>query len=697
MLKTFLNFFPHSDIYFQHDLTSRPVKNVSSISVRDVLSTPDLRAPYIRNLQKENISPFYTINGFYQEPEKIKINKEKTGYPYVTSRFKDNLQYLQACFVDLDLRKEGQDIDIKEAQDKALGAINDLAMPPTILVTTKNGYQLLWCFPEPMENPTEHQISIYTQVENALIEWSKTIGGAGDAVKDVSRILRLPGWKHLKDPQNPFEVSYIITGDRYMLEDILDQFKEFLPQEEKKKSNTLTIYKPQKYENGLDFEELNHKITIRDAVESAFRALGVSFEEDKSGRWIIDGRLSGNFYNKMGSNVACTTSGQEPYSGPPTAVVFQIFKKHKGEEQGKKEAFEFLKNRYGFTQKPEVQSMKLPPVQQENLDRFQLNKEAFLTDIFSRRFGNYYSWGMEEVDKEGGLLTLGRIAIIGGGHGSGKSTYVTELAKVNSETKKTMLIPLEMGSEYTIMMLACNLFNREREDMEFLKYGEVEEGYLYLRPQRDQDFFKECIGNIYLQYPNLHVGVPIDLKFESLKTFITNQYEKEGICFFVIDHLHQLDTSSLESDNDVKFYSDVAKGLKELAEKLNIALLCIVQLTKFANSSDAIIDLSSFKGTSEFTSNAHRVVIIRKPVFKGTKTAIKKELSRKAGTRPPDDEVDAEQAAQEKIFNENVRHVRELYFLKTRGRDTCTFTIRMDRGHFEFAGHGDYNSNNNNS
>ena len=49
------------------------------------------------------------------------------------------------------------------------------------------------------------------------------------------------------------------------------------------------------------------------------------------------------------------------------------------------------------------------------------------------------------MDKIGGLLTFGRTAILGGGHGSGKSTFVTEVAKENSKTKNfTVRIPISL-------------------------------------------------------------------------------------------------------------------------------------------------------------------------------------------------------------------------------------------------------------
>lgn len=314
----------------------------------------------------------------------------------------------------------------------------------------------------------------------------------------------------------------------------------------------------------------------------------------------------------------------------------------------------------------------------------QINKQQLIDDFMSRRYLDYYSWGMEEVDKIGGLLTFGRMAIIGGPHGSGKTTFITELAKTNAQTKPTMLIPLEMGEEYTIMMLVCNRFNNRRKfGMEMLSYGDVEEGYLYQRSEEEIELFKSCVNEVYENKGQLTIGVPDTNTIGDLIAYITLHAAK-GVRLFVIDHLHQLDTTIMMPieegvenrvgiANETGFYSQVAKELKDLAQRLHIALLCVVQLTKSANGIKGDMDLSAFKGTSEFTSNAHRVVLIKKVGEPKKKSNIE------------------EQMTQMIAFEKETKNIRELLFLKTRGRIGGPLYVEMVKGEFEFGKEGYYN------
>lgn len=331
-------------------------------------------------------------------------------------------------------------------------------------------------------------------------------------------------------------------------------------------------------------------------------------------------------------------------------------------------------------------------------ERYGISCKSLLDDLFGRRYTDYYTWMIKEIDHIGGLLTLGRMVIIGGQHGSGKTTFITELAKNNAKTKPTMLIPLEMGMDFTVMMLACNMFNNQRgKEVAVLGYGEVEEGYLYKRPEEDRKLFKACVEELYKDYPYLYINNPKTNSFEDLVEMIRDYYGRFGIKFFIIDHLHQLD-SSQEKDGETAFYSKVAKELKILAETLGIALLCIVQLTKLANGGKGELDLSAFKGTSDFSGSSHRAAMIKKPSFIPLKDAeCKRFIVNNANTGILDDlgiddrdNLEKVRAFYEEQFKKDTRHIREILFLKTRGRDGGTATIQMKKGEFKFLQFGSY-------
>lgn len=648
-------------------------------------------------------APMYTVNAFNEDPtpayELYKKNRGADMKLPATPRFKENLKAIQSCFLDLDLKKEGTiDGAIDEKKAKVYKLLDELEFCPSVVVFTKNGMQCLWKIDDDgCNNPTPEYLKLYDDVERGLIEWSKTIGGYGDKVKDVTRIFRLPGYDHLKNPQEPYRVeAWSMTRQQsYSLQELYEWVKQYIPEKVEIESIPFT---PVDFGGKESFdlgEAVNASVDIRDAVARAFMAVGVTFELHRDGfRWILGGRLTGNFFSKEGKNVACTTSGTEPFSGPPFAVIVQIFKAY---GRSNKDALLFINETWGSVLlnknvKQHEEIIKEEVVSQIENDSSHVATEAdrFIEEIMARRYQNYFSWGMEEVDRRGGLLTLGRMAIIGGQHSAGKTTYITELVKENSKTKKAMLIPLEMGTDYTMMMLAVNRFNETKHEVtSTMSYGEVEEGFLYERHEAEKELFVRCVKEIYSLYPNLYIRTPKTLDFGELKIFIEQYHEREGIDFFVIDHIHQLTPS--KEDSETEFYSKVAKDLKELASRLNIALLCVVQLTKNANMKGAEIDFSSFKGTSEFTSNAHRVVVIRRPGSDApNENDVKKTLKQEYSRSPSSEELNIRMS----ILNEEhllkTRNIRELVFLKTRGRDGGVMTIEMEKGKFRFKNLGSF-------
>lgn len=660
---SFLKFFPHSIIFGSNDAAGYMDSRLSRASSFD--------ASKGALMTSKGLSPMYTVNGFFLDLEEGGKSLElRGGKPTPkTPRFKENLSHIQAFFCDMDVAKEGEVADKRLLRQKLIAS----SIPPTIIVDTKNGLQPLWVLEEPLEVRRDGGVvEEYVRIQEGIIEWSKTLGAYGDKVKDVTRVLRLPGFNHLKNPKEPYMVSFDVVGDRVKWED-MKGFLDYAPEPK----NVMEIdFTPMEFvDRSFNLaDSVNGHVDIREAVARGFAAVGRVFEEDSSGRWVLDGRLTGNFFSKEGKNVACTTSGAEPYSGPPFAVICQIFEKN---GRTRREAAQFMGETWG--KKLEKSFMKSLPVVEENCD--------YLLEWLNRRFADCCSWGVDEVDVRGGLITPSRVIILGGQHGVGKSTFITELARHNADCgKKTALVPLEMGVDFTLMTLTVNQFNLDKDgEMKFMSYGEVDEGYLYLRPTEDLEIFKKSYAKIK-GLNNLEVSCPVDNSFAGLMAYL-EQKADEGVKFFVIDHLHQL---VVDGDSETQFYSNVAKELKRIAEERVLALVCIVQLTKTGNSSSVPVDLSSFKGTSEFTSNAHRVAIVRRPVFKSPKDKELKDEIKAAGGTPTGEAVLRLAEDYELNFEKNTQHIREITFLKTRGREGGTITIKLEKGRFKFLNYDSF-------
>jgi hypothetical protein len=119
----------------------------------------------------------------------------------------ENLRRICTWAVDLD---EGD----KEQQ---LRRIESTPLIPSRIVETKNGYHVHWH----AEDGTAKRWNEI--VLDRLVPWF----GADKNARDIARILRVPGYWHLKDPEAPFMVRLVMRADvtyteRMMLESFPD-------------------------------------------------------------------------------------------------------------------------------------------------------------------------------------------------------------------------------------------------------------------------------------------------------------------------------------------------------------------------------------------------------------------------------------------------------------------------------------------
>lgn len=120
-----------------------------------------------------------------------------------------NLGEVRAWYTEID--------DGDKASQRA--KIESSPLPPTCVVESKNGYHLYW-YAVPGSTFED-----YTKIELRLIEHFD-----GDMnAQDAARILRTPGFKHQKDPDDPFWVRWLGMPDfdmKYSATTMLLAFKE---------------------------------------------------------------------------------------------------------------------------------------------------------------------------------------------------------------------------------------------------------------------------------------------------------------------------------------------------------------------------------------------------------------------------------------------------------------------------------------
>lgn len=115
-----------------------------------------------------------------------------------------NVIGLRALFVD----------DDKGVID--LGSSELASLPPSIIVRSKRGLHLYWLL-----NAGE-PLSRFTPAQEALAAHF----GTDTAVKDLPRVMRVPGFFHMKDPNDPFMVQLVegAAERRYAIDQVLAAF-----------------------------------------------------------------------------------------------------------------------------------------------------------------------------------------------------------------------------------------------------------------------------------------------------------------------------------------------------------------------------------------------------------------------------------------------------------------------------------------
>lgn len=162
---------------------------------------------------KEGYGVFFTINGFAEG-----------------KRDSAHLVSLNALFCDIDYPDK-----INRDPDKIRVYKNDLVQElcnddflPTAIVETKNGLHVYWCFPQPImladynEAQRATLLSNYRRVEEAILERFD-----GDpAAKDTSRVLRVPGTWHQKDPNDVFQIKmhFFAEENTYTFDNLASKF-----------------------------------------------------------------------------------------------------------------------------------------------------------------------------------------------------------------------------------------------------------------------------------------------------------------------------------------------------------------------------------------------------------------------------------------------------------------------------------------
>ena len=122
-------------------------------------------------------------------------------------RRKSNLSLIRSLFLDWDCAKQGDDTqpnDIAAQKVKMLRRLLFLegTFLPHVIIETPNGLHCLWIIDEDCRF---FKLPEWETYQNNLILYF----GGDTGAKDVTRVLRLPPYAHLKDPENPYPIQFL--------------------------------------------------------------------------------------------------------------------------------------------------------------------------------------------------------------------------------------------------------------------------------------------------------------------------------------------------------------------------------------------------------------------------------------------------------------------------------------------------------
>jgi len=263
-------------------------------------------------LSKNGYGVFFSVNGFAGNERKI-----------------EKLTNLNAFFVDIDFPKDQHPNANNIRQFKSdviqdiFGDVTDPSvLRPNYMVETKNGYHVYWLFHDPIyltdfknedNSPNEAKIrnviTTYTDTLSAIIERFQGDMGA----KDITRVLRVPGFLHRKNPTAPFlcKIVHDDTKDLYSFDQLT---KYFLSGGNLAKNFAHLVEENPRFEEAMsgaeskeviNFLDKHFPILERDSTKSICRKEGIPEGERNNSLFI-----AGSLYRKAG------------YSEPDTLAIF---------------------------------------------------------------------------------------------------------------------------------------------------------------------------------------------------------------------------------------------------------------------------------------------------------------------------------------------------------------------------------------
>jgi KaiC/GvpD/RAD55 family RecA-like ATPase len=487
------------------------------------------------------------------------------------ARKSENCTKLRYVYGDLDIAKSGDGQTRKERQDKKQVLLEALLKKcePSLVIDTSNGLQPLWKISD--SEPTDENKLRYTRIIKGIVEWSKEFGCKADNVYDCSRILRLAGYNHCKE--EPYLCDFIHKSDKVYS---FDELEKLFPIEEKPE------YIPKVQEGSNPVFNAIEKLDFREMIIRAFGSIGRPVSFDKSGH-LIDpiGKTTGTFIGRRGNRDYLASSSHEPYKGNRITAIADILKIDYGD------AYKWICKEYNLDFK-ELSRAELQKEKIKKLEVIPVKKDYKLR----------YTWGTRGLDTSLAIIKRGNFIIVASKSGTGKTTFVFDMACKNARLgHKVLFLSLEMDE------------NDIKDDFG-RKYSGITIGeeYDYLIPEHKQKAYKRKIDELDT-VPNLKiVGLRRtgEVQWEDIEDLIKNNGETDIV---FIDNLDLISAKSRESDLDRQ--KRITKSILNFTSQTTIPVVLIHHYRKTMSGAKDM-GLDEMGGSGKIRDGADRIIKVAK-------------------------------------------------------------------------------------
>lgn len=493
----------------------------------------------IDSLQKVGAGVFWAVN-----PQ---IDPNKRGI--------ENTQELLRVGLDCDVSKEKLNLSTEELGKLKTELFNKLiALPvkPSGIIKTKNGLHPYWEFVEARIIP-ESKTNEANEFYKELISNFTKVTGITSEADSISRVLRLPNFFHLKNPEKPFLIQEIFSEG---VKCSLDEFrKAYTPEISLQSRTSLQL-------DNSRFQELSGRY----GWDVFF---GISESEKRSFRGKMhDGRddlllsIANSVHNKIVDIEVVSqciewinNQAQEPLRDIRKFLKTDWIENHPKITQSLTESI-----------KPKAIHDWIP----QRIEERVLEKQASKT-------------GYPELDTLIKGFIPKRLYAVTGKTNAGKTTFACNLAyRVAMQDKKVLYLALEPDT-LILDILATIATNKTYTDL-------VETDYSFI-PK-----------NIYVTGSEIKT-------FEQLKATLN---ESQSYDLIIIDHIGYF-IHNVGEQNLVQQQSQLIQSLARLAKEIGNSILLIAHLNKEGSKKDnpSIYDIA---GTASFAQDSQEVLIFNRGI-----------------------------------------------------------------------------------